>query len=435
MLNCLTDPWIPTVTGTAGLLDLLMPDAPDLQTGDALQDLALRRLLIALTACPVQELDPDDFELFGVRRPFLQVPLAATEGLKWQPVSVLQVHRGSGRSPTPLFGLGRSPSLDRQPSPLTVQDAARHLVTFQACAPSNGRSAWGYTFDAPLARTAALLVEGATLHETLELNRPTQAAPSPFWARDLPWDAWRGGGGQAFTPWTALAYPWLTVSLQPGETVSAVRLAGGPRAETVSEMSPDPHAVHEVTRQTRTRAPLTTLKNPADLCAERLLVTALHLAVSGAPDAQLPVGLIRARAGQGPRPRRIRLTVPATRTGQPVLLDVLEASLPWPAVGAAAEPVLREALHAAQRLGAAVHRSFTGTHSAKRAAELTHASNASRTYWQRLWPDLALALTGEDAPVDPVGTAQLVLEQHLAGRSARAGVDVALHRGPPVRSG
>lgn len=418
-MNLFTDPWIPTRDGPRSLQAMTREDAPPLAAPSAPAHAALTRLLIAVRG--QEHADPAHFHLFG-DRPFLQLPPHVTASLKRQPLSVLQLHRASGRGPT-MLGLGTDPSLDDAPRPATPAEAATDLITFLQFTPSNGKSTWAHTLDAPLARAACFLAEGPTLADTLALNTPdTPPSTPPIWAQAPDWDTWRTGQSAPLTPWTALAFPWLTVTLDdtdPG-LISHTRLAGGvaPRSDLLHPEARDPHTLHVLKDPAKPhdekKNPYATLKNPADHCAERLLATALLAALSAdAPGMILPVGLSRARAGAPTR--RVRVTVNVTRTGQPVLLDTLEAALPWPAPEqqAAARTALAAALHISEQLRGALVRTYLPTTTSKRAGELAHATLAVRTYWQALWPDLTQVLAGLSADLpDPLAVARRLLNDH-----------------------
>lgn len=451
-MNLLTDPWIPTRDGPRSLQAMIRDDAPPLAAPSAPAHAALTRLLIAVRG--QGPADPAQFHLFG-DRPFLQLPPHVTASLKRQPLSVLQLHRASGRGPT-MLGLGADPSLDDAPRPATPAEAATDLITFLQFTPSNGKSTWAHTLDAPLARAACFLAEGPTLADTLALNTP-DAPPSapPVWAQTPDWDAWRTGQGAPLTPWTALAFPWLTVTLDEpdGGLLRHTRLAGGvaPRSDLLHPGARDPHTLHVLKDPARPhdekKNPYATLKNPADHCAERLLATALLAALSpAAPGVILPVGLRRARAGAPTR--RVRVTVNVTRTGQPVLLDTLEAALPWPAPAQqdAARTALTAALHVGEGLRGALVRASLPTTTSKRAAELGHATLAVRAYWQALWPDLTQVLAGPRADLpDPLPVARRLLSDHTraafspaaqtGARIAHAHLKAALPDEDPAHAG
>jgi hypothetical protein len=434
-LNLFTDPWIPTRDGPRSLQAMTREDAPPLAAPSAPAHAALTRLLIAVRGQGSP--DPAHFNLFG-DRPFLQLPPNVTASLKRQPLSVLQLHRASGRGPT-MLGLGTDPSLDDAPRPATPAEAATDLITFLQFTPSNGKSTWAHTLDAPLARAACFLAEGPTLADTLALNTPdTPPSVPPIWAQAPDWDTWRTGQGAPLTPWTALAFPWLTVTLDDADPalVRHTRLAGGaaPRGDLLHPEARDPHTLHVLKDSTKPydekKNPFVTLKNPADHCAERLLATALLAALSpDAPGVILPVGLRRARAGTPTR--RIRVTVNVTRTGQPVLLDTLEATLPWPDTDQqdAARTALAAALHIGEQLRGALVRTYLPTTTSKRAGELAHATLAVRAYWQALWPDLTQVLAGRNAEFpDPLPVARRLLSDHTRaalGPAAQTGARIA----------
>lgn len=109
----------------------------------------------------------DRFDLFHPTRPFYQVPDLPNAVV--HPVQHLMFEAASGNNAS-LF----DHHMDDVAEELPAAEAARHLVAYQAYAIGFGKSDPFYFSDGPLTRGLTVLVEGATLFQTLLLNmRPS----------------------------------------------------------------------------------------------------------------------------------------------------------------------------------------------------------------------------------------------------------------------
>ncbi len=127
----------------------------------------------------------DRFDIFDNDHPFYQ--MVGFSANRESPVSRLFQELASGNNPT-LF----DHSYDHRVEPRHASAAARALVAHQTFALGGGRSPTGYTRDAPLASSVAVLLTGDNLFETLMFNLvrydPLNSEPIPAFDADRP--AW-----------------------------------------------------------------------------------------------------------------------------------------------------------------------------------------------------------------------------------------------------
>ena len=103
------------------------------------------------------------FDLFDKKWPFYQVASFAVGNPS--PVARLRQELASGNNPT-LF----DHSYESNEMAMTAAEAARSVIATQSFALGGGRSATIYTRDAPIARSAVILMRGDSLAQTLVLN-------------------------------------------------------------------------------------------------------------------------------------------------------------------------------------------------------------------------------------------------------------------------
>lgn len=394
MYSLWKEPWILTDQGEVSP-ELLLNQAhhyADLRSGHPHQDAALLRLLILLRSRQTQP----NIELFG-DHPFLQVPPDLTETLNRTPLHALHLTSATGRDVTLL-----TPTFDASPRISSFAEAARILTAFQLFAPSRGLTAWNPSKDAPLARSVTFHAIGETLGHTLALNTPPGLEQQPaFWESPLHTERWRSGDIEPLTLSNLHAFPWRSVTLEhEGSGIRWVRQASGVIPQPPeSGPWPDPHTLGEaLTENDKRQGTHDRLRSPGSREVYGALVSALTQTLLGDPLA--PVSFQQAK-GQGAK--RVRATSLCTRSGQPVVLNLAVADLPWPRD----QQRSLEALQLAQEgLSAAV---TAGSLALKRAG-LPSSSAAILTgqlpsdYWQRLWPTLSLLLAG-NASYDEIETA------------------------------
>lgn len=425
-MNLLTTPWIPTPAGLVNLQEALSPTAQlgSLQTGSALADAALLRLLAVMVtragAAPAAYLEAHQagLHLHG-DWPFMQVPAPWTARLPDSPIHALTLLHATGRDITFLNG-----TLDSQPQPVAPSEAVRRLLTYHAFAPTRGITRFKPSRDAPLARVLTFHAHGDTLAQTLQLNAPPLASTPPTWEQAPDWTAWVEGREQRLDATTAYAWPWRSATLvrETSGDVQYVKLASGP--VPVSDPfapSSDDHTlqefIQEADREKRGRA-YDQARNPPTREARALLVQALRHTLNHA--ALAPLGFRRALLRDA---RRVSVTGLSSRNGQPVLLGVVHADLPWPTIASAqALEVLLEAQTSAALLERATRAVLKTTDQGSITA--FQASPAPRVYWEDLWPTLSAALVGEATPADVKKVAQ---------RSAETALDSALMGDHPAR--
>jgi len=130
----------------------------------------------------------DRFDLFDEGRPFYQVRKMSDASA--QPVAKLALELSGGNNAT-LF----DHSFDDSGVAMEPARAARYLLACQAYSIGFGRSNPFYLKDAPLTRGYTVLVQGASLFETLMLNLvvydaerpiPSNGQDAPWWEQDQP---------------------------------------------------------------------------------------------------------------------------------------------------------------------------------------------------------------------------------------------------------
>ncbi|MGQ9754249.1 MAG: type I-E CRISPR-associated protein Cse1/CasA [Thermaceae bacterium] len=205
--NLLDEPWIPVLGNGQvqflGLKETLLRanEWEALEAASPLEEAALYRLLLAILHRALKgPKDTDDvvdlwkeerfpkevedyleryrerFFLIHPEAPFFQI--ADLDDQKPLPWTKLVAERTSGNNPT-LF----DHSMDEDPPPIPLAEAARHLVTHQAFALGGLLRRMGVAsgVDAPSARAAVFVVQGDTLFHTLLLNlvpyEPERDAP------------------------------------------------------------------------------------------------------------------------------------------------------------------------------------------------------------------------------------------------------------------
>lgn len=386
-MNLREIPWLPSSSGLHSLDDLLThPErVTELTSGRALTDLALLRLLVLLRARGLERL-PRDLDLYG-DRPFMQAPRSLTDPLPDTPIHALDLTLASGRDVTLL-----SRTFDKRPQPLSPAAAAQLLITFQALTPSRGLTKFNPGKDTPGARSVHFHTHGATLTDTLTLNTPPGLdLEGPFpWEHTPDWQDWRGAAPHDLTPGRAHAYPWRSVTLRPDAdgTVRWAAQASGPVPTVNPEVPwPDPHTHGEIIpeKDWGKRGRYDRVRNPQSREVMGSLARTLHAALSGDP---LAPASFRAALTRGAR--RARATALITRSGQPVVLNVAQADLPWPTIPTAdATAALAFVTEHAAQLPRTLLSAAPGTD-----ARTVREGPPLSVYWQRLWPTLSLTLTG-----------------------------------------
>lgn len=389
MPSLLTLDWIPTALGDASLGSVLTGQAQaPLASGSALTDAALLRLLTLLRARGLGRLSEANTQLYG-ERPFLQLPPDFTAGLPDTPVHALNLSQASGRDVTLL-----SRTFDDAPVALSPAQAARTLLTFQAFAPSRGITRWHPGKDSPHARSVHFHATGQTLQATLDLN----AAPGlgdgapPSWEVAPDWTRWQDADREALSLGNLHGHPWRSVTLRPGTTgqVRWVAQASGVVPTASAETPwPDPHALGEATegKHREKSGAYDRRRNPASREVMGALVDALQAALNGDPLA--PMSMMRARTEGAERVWAVGLI---TRSGQPVALNVAEASLPWPTLPVAdALGALAGVTHGADATARAVQAALKG--SGVNAAEI-RGGGWPGFYWASVWGALSERLSG-----------------------------------------
>lgn len=413
-LDLRADPWIPTNAGLLSLDELLRaPEAAlSLTSGARLTDVALLRLLVLLRARQAHL--PARLPLLGPGG-FMQVSDALTRNLPDSPIHALDLSAATGRD-----NINLRYTLDAHPTPLTPAETARHLITFQAFTPSRGLTRWHPSKDAPGARSVLFHVSGRTLEDTLNLNTPAQlerGAPFP-WETPPDETDWRAAAPHALTPGRALAYPWRSVTLRPSGDglIRHVALSSGVTPTSDPDaLHPDPFTHREPVRTPRAaQGAFDRVRNPQSREVMGALIRALHAALTGDPLA--PHGLLVAHATQA---TRVHATGLITRTGQPVILNIAAAHLPWPRIPAPeAAAALQAILDLAEQLPRLIPRAAPGT-----APATVRESAAFSVYYQHLWPTLTLALTGQvtlerlrERTLDAAGQAALSFHPQAGAR-------------------
>lgn len=195
--NLVDKPWIPCVSKDGSIVELSLYDTlanahniQEITDESPLVTAALHRVLLAImhrVLGPKNEAewrsiwndgDPniredellrylDDwrhrFDLFDKKWPFYQVASFAVGNPS--PVARLRQELASGNNPT-LF----DHSYESNEMAMTAAEAARSVIATQSFALGGGRSATIYTRDAPIARSAVILMRGDSLAQTLVLN-------------------------------------------------------------------------------------------------------------------------------------------------------------------------------------------------------------------------------------------------------------------------
>lgn len=447
-MNLVNEPWIPTTAGLLSLKDVFTPEC-NLSTANPIEHAPLTRFLISLSAHADGSIDDyleqyqNRFDLFHPDLPFMQMPLEMSEELKLSPITTVQMLESNGRDQTPLFGLSMRPTMDHDPRAITPAEAARNLITFHGSAPSKGRSAWNVTLDTPLARNTCFLAEGNNLTETIELNKPMEAPThQPFWEQILPFEKWRDGSLMPLDEYSAMCFPWFTVTLDPN--LKYTRFASGPKPDPQG-IKPDPHTHIFLGKPEKEydakKNPWLPAKNPSNHSVMQQLIEVLYQTFTQKDPDSLPVGWVNTlpigfvRAYHSGTAKRIRANVNSTRTGQPVAYDTLEASLPWPTIpDAQVLELLSTALLQAELLRSAGNRLYYPTHGGKAASTMANELRFVQNYWQNIWPALSLALMDQKTP-DEIQelcehTAQNILDHHTkkmfkATEAQRKGINMA----------
>lgn len=387
------DPWLPLTTGTAPLDDVLGdPGAHgDFHTGRTLTDLALLRFVTLLHARGLGRL-PAGLPLYGDRA-FMQLPAELTAELPDTPVHALDLTQASGRDVTLL-----TRTLDAHPGPRDAADAARTLLTYQAFAPSRGLTRWKPGKDTPGSRSVLYHAVGETLADTLALNTVPglQVHSALPWERDhVPdWSAWREGRALPLDPANTHAYPWRSVTLRPdagGQVRWAAQASGPLPLADEQALWPDPHTHREAIapedQKKRGGIAFDRRRNPQSREVMSSLALTLRATLQGDPLAPHSFREARQRGAA-----HVRAGALITRSGQPVILNITEATLPWPSVAPAdAVAALDVALDYARRTQAALHGALKK--SGVTASEVREGP-APAYYWQTVWPWLSLALRG-----------------------------------------
>ena len=385
-LDLRADPWIPTDAGLLSLDEILhAPMAVTrLTSGARLTDLALLRLLVLLRARPPL---PARLPLLGPEG-FMQVSDALTAALPDSPIHALDLTAATGRDSISLRY-----TLDAHPTPLTPAEAARHLITFQAFTPSRGLTRWHPSKDAPGARSVLFHVTGPTLDDTLTLNAPPGLRDEAAFPWEAPADEgdWAAAAPHVLTPGRALAYPWRSVTLRPSEDglIRHVALSSGVTPTSDPDAPyPDPFTHGEALLTPRAGVgTFDRARNPQTREVMGALVHALHAALTGDPLA--PHGLRAARTSGAAR--QVHAAGLITRSGQPVIMTIAGAHLPWPSIpDPDAAAALEAVLELAGQLPRLIPRAAPGT------APLTVREGPTfNGYYQHLWATLTLTLTGQ----------------------------------------
>jgi len=396
VVNLLTAPWIPTPDGPVTLTDVWAEGSATgrLTSGRPLADAALLRLLGVMHARahgdPQRYLQQHEvgLQLHDLTRPFMQVPAAWTDALPETPVHALTLCHATGRDATLLGG-----TLDSSPRAVSAADAVLDLLTYHAFAPSRGVTRFHYSKDAPLARVLTFHAHGATLQDTLALNAPPVGPTPPTWERAPDWQAWRQADPIPLDATTVHAWPWRSATLVPDGTaqVRAVKLASGPVPTAAPEqLSLDAHALQSSVPEAdhvRLGRAYEQRRNPPSREGRRALVDALRQTLLRDPLA--PLGFRHALT-QGAQ--RVSVTGLSTRPGQPVILGVIQAELPWPTIApgdaAALLTVVQEQADALERV------LYVRAKTEGRTRQDVQAAPDLRVYWENVWPYLSGALVG-----------------------------------------
>lgn len=431
-------PWIPTEHGPLTLHEALSnPDSAPLDSGHPMTDSALLRLLALMHARAAG--NPEAYlrehhaglHLFGPRA-FMQVPETESRDLLWTNLAGLIPQLPSGRA---LSTLG--PLHDQSRTPFTPDQAALHLITFQASANTNGNTKRGYSSSLPAAAATSFHAHGATLAHDLLLNAPSPDGRPPTWEQAPDWTHWTKSDNTQYPldGTTASAWPWRTVTLDEPRNghVWRVRSAAGVKPTepdapvipkpgknqtpddlpTVLYTHPDIHTCGHTrgnsgspTREdplgTFHNTGMHALRNPPERDARPQLLHAI-LATFEAPNS-----------GRAPLSFRRALTLGATHvsasalsTNKAVIYDMLRATYPWPRTwNSGVAQAIRDALSGETHLRAIVN---TVTPYEKSAYP--------RAYWDAQNLTLGELLSGEIPPNEARVRIQQALrtfiDQHL----------------------
>ncbi len=194
------------------------------------------------------------FWLFHPEAPFYQVADLPTDNPA--PWTKLRAEIASGNNPT-LF----SHAYDDNPTPVGYAEAARHLVAHQSFAPGGLIRRLGVTsaVDAPLARAAVFIPQGANLFESLvyslvpytpEGDEPIWEAP-PVQAKELLADARKRPGKKLPFEGRTRVYTWLSRGIRLIPERGYVRFMGyGPGIDPLEPelYHHDPHVAYRSDR-------------------------------------------------------------------------------------------------------------------------------------------------------------------------------------------